>query len=504
VNQPSVQTTPVLRVSGRTWAGRLLIWPLCVAILAVHLSLGHDDYPTAARIYAGLLGCLALLCVVYAPIRVVPALAIGMSYFYAALGAPVFSRGTTFSIFGLIRLPPASLEQATLAALFFATVVVVVATAVDRASRRVAWKIARSLEGDSTYDWRHTLIARSIAVISLAVSLMIVVGVRFGSLAQPIGLLSSPLIAATFLFWDAEQTGRTSAKVAFAGFIGVQWLLGMLTGMMGTAMMPAVIAAALLWARRGHLPGSLVAAGVCVFLIFNPAKSVYRKLTWFNTELTALDRITFWGDALWYTHVDAGNGDLRDIGGSFESSLRTAASRVNTLGQVAHIFDWVPERVPHAGPDSWLMVPQLLIPRMLWPDKPIQEELFNKQYTYQFRLQSPGGRTENMTSIALPSVGDGYWRLGWPGVAIEAFFMGLVIGWAQAIGRGGVSRIASRTSLLLAVSLMQVKTDLHTFGSFNGALQQLLVALMVAWAAQRMADLLGEPDAPLAEGAARG
>jgi len=500
VNVGAPETTPVLRVAGRTWAARILVWPLCVAVVVVHFVMAHDDFPTAARLYAGLLACVAVLCVAYAPIRVVPALAIGMSYFYAALGAPVFARGTTFSVFGPIRLPPSALQDATLAALLFACVVVASATISDRATRRVAWGIARRLEGGETYGLEHTVVARTLAFFALGVKLALVMNVNFGSLKQPANLFSAPVIVTTLLFWDAEQTKRTSARYLFWITVGVQWVLGMMSGMMGNALAPPVMAAALLWARRGHLPAGLLAAGACAFLIFNPAKVTYRKITWFTPETTSLERFTNWGDALWITYFDRENDGLEDVGTSFENSLGSAAMRLNTLGQVAQMFDWVPERVPHAGPDRWLTVPKLLMPRALWPDKPIQEEFFNKNYTFQFRLQTPQAAASGTTSITLPSVGDGYWRLGWPGVAIEAAFLGLIIGWAQAVGRGGVSRIASRTSLLLAASLMQLHTDLHTFGLLNGALQQLVVALVVAWVAKWMADLLAAPSLAPAQG----
>ena len=492
----ATHTTPVIQVAGRTWAARILVWPLCVLIMVVHLALGHDDFPITARTYAGLIGCLAALCVAYAPIRVVPALAIGMSYFYAALGAPVFLRGVTFSVFGPIRLPPHALESATLAALVFAVTVVITSTVVDRATRRAAWSVAGWLEGGDVYASRHTAVARTFALISFGLSTLIAMHVRFGGLHQPVNLLASPIIAITFLFWDAEQTKTPVARQLFWGYVGLQCMLGMLSGMLGNVLLPAIVAAALLWARRGHLPAGLMAASAAAFIILNPAKATYRELTWFKPEVTLVDRVTGWGDALWLTYVSDQTASGRMAASSgFEGNVRMAASRLNTLGQVAQIFDWVPERVRHAGPDHWLMLPQLLIPRAVWPDKPVQEIIFNRDYTFQFRLQAPS--KAGSTSIALPSVGDGYWRLGWPGVLIEAMFMGLLIGWAQAIGRGGVSRIASRTSLLLSVSLMQIKTDLHTFGSFNGALQQLAVALGIAWAAKWAADLLMDSPAAL-------
>lgn len=484
-----IETTPVLRVSGRTWAERIIAWPLCVAVLTVHLVLAHDDYPPAARAYAGLLCCLALLCIAYAPIRVVPALALALSYFYAALGAPVFAPGTTFSTFGPIRLPPTALEDATLAALFFAGTAIIVATVTDRATRNVAWSIARRLEAGSTYERRHTVVARAIAALSILVRIAITTHVKFGLVAQPVTLFASPIIATTLLFWDAEQTKRKSARSLFVAAVVLQSVVGLMSGMLSEALGAPVIAAALLWARRGRVPLGLIAAGVVTFLVLNPAKVNYRKITWFRNETTSMQQLTNWSDALAYTYFGSDN-ELMD---SVENSLSSAAVRVNTLGQVAQMFDWVPERVPWAGPDRWLAVPSLLIPRLVWPDKPIQEEFFNRDYTYVFRLQKPGSAAVGSTSITLPSVGDGYWRVGWYGVGIEACVLGLLLGLAQAISRGGVSRIASRASLLLAMSLVQLHPEMHAFGLFNGALQQLLVGLIVAWLASWLADLLESP-----------
>jgi hypothetical protein len=248
-----------------------------------------------------------------------------------------------------------------------------------------------------------------------------------------------------------------------------------------------VFAAGLVWARSGQLPVRLFAGGFALLLILNPAKHEYRMRAWWSGDkVTPLDSAVIWMEALEATYT--GQQDEAALA----EHLEATSSRMSVLGQVGQVFEWVPDRVPWAGPEKWLQVPNLLIPRVLWRDKPIQENFFNRNYTVAFNIQSP--RTMGMTSITLPAVADGYWRLGWLGVLIEGLLVGLIMGTAQ-----GISRVDSLANLLVAASMVIVRTDYHVFGHVTGIIQQVCVALIVAWATDRMASLATFVGAPPAQ-----
>lgn len=433
-----------------------------------------------ARVHAGLLCCLALLCTGFAPVRVMPAVSIGTGFLYLSLGQPVFSKAIATSIRGPFRLPARALEEATLGALTYALVAIGVALVVDRLLRRTAWSLTQRLDGGGAYGPADTSVARAFALTAVVLRSVAVAGGSLGAFAQPVGLLTSPLIVLTLLFWDAERTQEPAARTLFWAVTGYLAFVGLLSGMLQELLLPGIIAASLMWAHRARLPLTMIAVSAAVLIFLTPAKHVYRELTWYDNKPTTFEKIELWGIALERVYFsDRSQTDAAD-------SVGRTTSRFSTLSQVAQIFDSVPARIPYAGAERWLGLGELMIPRLFWPEKPVFDTYYNRNYTYTFHLQDrmSGG------SITLPSVGDGYWRLGWMGVFIEAAILGMFMGAAQGVSRGG-----TRSALLLAGALLQVRPDSHIFGALVGTLQQTLVALCVAIVAKLMADLLADEPA---------
>lgn len=472
-------------LSARTWTGRLVAIPLCVVALAIHVSFGHEDYSLLARFQAGALCCLALLSTGFAPVRVMPAVAIGAGFMYLALGQPIFARAIASSTRGPVRLPVRALEDATLAGLVYTLFAIAVALIVDRMLRRTTWSLTHRLDGGGVYGAADTTVARSFAALAILGRTAALAGVPLGSMAQPIGLLTSPLIMLTFLFWDAEHTQRPAARTILWLAAGYLAFLGMLSGMLQELLAPGVIMASLMWAHRAKLPVTMIGISAAILIFLTPAKHVYRELAWYQNKPTMLEKIALWGTAIERTYLD----DRSHADAS--SSLERTTSRFSTVAQVAQIFDSVPARIPFAGPERWFGLMQLAVPRVLWPQKPILDQYYNRNYTHIFHLQNRA----SAGSITLPSVGDGYWRLGWPGIFIEAGIFGFFMGAAQGVSRGG-----SRSALLLAGALLQLRPDGHIFGAIIGTLQQTLLAFAVIVLAKFFADLLAaDPATPNTE-----
>jgi hypothetical protein len=71
--------------------------------------------------------------------------------------------------------------------------------------------------------------------------------------------------------------------------------------------------------------------------------------------------------------------------------------------------------------DSLDMIPVVLIPRALWPDKPIIAP--GAEFDLIFRGY------ESESNLGIGFVSEAYWNLGWAGVLLVSMFIGLTIGW---------------------------------------------------------------------------
>jgi hypothetical protein len=376
------------------------------------------------------------------------------------------------TISGRYRPTRQALENASLAALFYALVVIAVALLAEKAMRNVPRAFVAKLDPDPDHrSQARTLVLRFVASVSMIAHAAVGLGLPVGPMAQPLGTIGAPAIALSLLFWDAERSRSSTAHAWFWGALIFEAGLGLRSGMLGSAMLPSLVAIALFWTQRGKMPTALLVAGALLFGVLNPAKHYYRQVVWYDRavqERSLLERLEVWGDAITYAFDDV------EAGEGVQQSLDSLRGRVGTLAEVGQVFDWVPGRVPHAGAERWLATLPMLVPRVFWPDKPVMETYFNRDYTFTFRLQHR--RTARSTSLALPSVADGYWRLGWLGVGIEATVFGLMLGFAQA-----VSRVSSFPALLIAVSLLQFRSQYHAFGLLNGSIQQLFTSCLVVW-----------------------
>ncbi len=460
-------------ISARTLTARVLVWPACAVAIWVHLSFAHRDYSDQTRLQAGLLCSLALLALAFSPVGAFPTLAIGIGYFYVALGAPIFSRTELWLVKGRLRLSSHAFDEATLGALVLASVAILVALIADRATSGLFKRAIERFDRKTVRGAGLGSRARTAGLAFVAIALVPALWAKWlGPLTQPISLLSNSIFALVFLFEYEEQIKTRAARYLPWGAALFLFFLGARSGMLQNAFIPVITAAALAWSRRGKLPLRLLAAGVALLLILNPAKGVYRQLQWYQRGNASSSPWENWSRALEQTYAG------KDAETSLNAGVESTRSRTSTLGQVAQIYSWVPSRVPFDGPDRWLYQAVLLVPRVLWPDKPVQGET-NRNYTHTFRLQDP--RVKTHTSITVPAVGDGYWRLGWLGVGIEGVALGLVLGIAQ-----GISRARTRTAWLLAGSWMIVRTDYHIFGMVTGLVQAFVVAIAVAWLANRL------------------
>lgn len=459
-------------------------WVLALVVFIIHLSERHPGYSEVAAACSGLLAVAAILAATHARLGVLPALQVLLLHLYLSLGTAVFWPPVIKLTDGRLRLSSRSLDEATMATLLFTIVAALAFWLASRSCARFAPGVARLLDRHE-YTPLDSAIARIMAAFQVVVfCLLNVTDLRtpiFGSLTYAVTLLSLPSLPLGLLIWDIRETNDMGARILLWSSVVVMSFIGLSTGMLGSAITPFVSLCLLTWTIQGRLPGGALIMAVILLLSLNSAKHVYRRLSWRGgPELSLSERSTNWVEAINQTYRGSYAGQEAD---AFSESAESTAGRMHTLPQVAHIFDWVPARIPHAGAEQWLKLPLEFVPRAIWPDKPLHIVEYNQRYTLTFRLQN---RTSiRTTAVALPPVGDGYWRLGWFGVVIEGALLGLLAGLYKAFSRPDSRSLA----IISCAAVASMSADAHVMAYLSG-LPQFAIAMAAVFVTLNGAALL--------------
>src|SRR5947209_19570166 len=116
--------------------------------------------------------------------------------------------------------------------------------------------------------------------------------------------------------------------------------------------------------------GPLIAA-ILLFLFLSPVKGDYRQKVWFGeasetADMSAAGKALFWLE-------DAGEYWIRTLAGERDLAEATssATARGDFIHQLAHIYSMTPSVVPYKYGETYSYFTVALIPRVLWPNKPV-------------------------------------------------------------------------------------------------------------------------------------
>jgi len=461
---------------------RLFAWSSLALVPLIHVLFAHHAYAVTARICAGILGSLALLSMAYHKAGTVPAVQVLLANLYVSASYPTFSETKLYGARGHIRLSSQSLDYAAIGCLLFAGLIFTTSHLGMFVGQRFLRSSLRVFDVAASYEPRYQLGVRVMGLLcAFACMLASIKGGIPLALTNIVAAVASPAVAVALLYWDFANTGSKLSQALLWLAVGVTAFGGLLTGMVGNTVAPALALGLAIWMHRGRPPLGLIAVGLLLVVVLSPVKHVYRTLTWnqhgsIGQELDVSERIENWNRAFDRTYSGSTRLSLTD-------SAKVARDRMAMLPQVAHIFEWVPRYVRFAGPDEWLQLPTYYVPRIFWSSKPTyQRVISNYMVTFGFRRSN----FKDKTSIALPAVGDGYWRLGWWGVVFEGCVLGLLTGLFQ-----GLASMTSLVTFALGISYaLTLRPERHVV-AFLAALPQLCIGVcVVVLAARLLAEVL--------------
>jgi hypothetical protein len=317
---------------------------------------------------------------------------------------------------------------------------------------------------------RAQLLVTALGVVGLFMAWVMVTG-RFAATAQfgaLVGVLRAQAYLAVAVLYSYYLQGKQPrwATVGLAVVLFGESLLGLAFGNLAMFLFPWMVAAAVYWRVRNRFPWQFVAGGFLVFVLLQPVKEQYRYWAWIQgyADASAIERLTLWGEItveVWGDRL-AGGGS-----GSVEHMTRTAMLRGDHLHMFAHVLTYTPGVVPHWGGSSYSYFLVALIPRVIWPEKPIAQSA-NDEFAITYQLLPL--ELIGLTVVGLPHLIEAFINFGLLGIILVMALIGVAYGIIDRIlnhprvGEGGAAIYA-----VLLISLLTVEST--TVGTFGGLIQ---------------------------------
>lgn len=222
-----------------------------------------------------------------------------------------------------------------------------------------------------------------------------------------------------------------------------------------------------------RIPWVLIMLVLSVVSFLNIGKGAMRSAYWRHGFATADARQLVEIYELWCS------ASLRVLVNNEYHSVtnRGIMERMNLIHMQALVVEKTPKEVPYFYGKTYAHVPQVLIPRLLWPNKPhghVSTELLGLSYKVTNRSQA---RT---TTIGLGLLGEAWANFGWLGIVGLAILMGVLMRFvANAFIRVHESSLHSVLSVLWVGWSFQIEGALSSW--LSSLLQSVVVVLLVLY-----------------------
>jgi hypothetical protein len=188
-----------------------------------------------------------------------------------------------------------------------------------------------------------------------------------------------------------------------------------------------------------------------------------------------------------------------DRGTYLDRSIGTFASRMALVNSFAVVLRDVGRWVPYRDWRPLTLAPAiLLIPRALWPDKPVLN--VGREFGHDFRVVNS---RDLDTSIAPSLPGELYWYFDLPGVIVGMFLIGMALRWYYNVyGAGGAGTSPIHLAIYMALLPKILTIEGGIVYSIIGLFKVLIVLALLRWicarvgAVRREAPRPSEPAAP--------
>lgn len=253
--------------------------------------------------------------------------------------------------------------------------------------------------------------------------------------------------------------------IALSLIIMIEWAFTIIGGTKGAIIYVLIILVACrLYVGRG-IPWRLVTVLGVLFVIIFPINRLYRPLIISGLVDThsVIDTAFNVGMLARKTWLE------RPIGENIQDFLDVVRHRQSQLIQSISLAAYVtPETIPFRyGRDYCVLPLYILVPRVIWPEKPIQGG------SVQFSIDYVGMSADTINSSAVTPFGDLYLNFGFPGILGGMFLLGILYRWFYQAVRDANSE--SKLVLYLGLLLWMTNIEGEIVGIIQGTFQQLII-----------------------------
>lgn len=317
-------------------------------------------------------------------------------------------------------------------------------------------------------DYLFSSIICGASVLTLGIS-----GVWFSIIPGVFSIIRAALfgLSSVGIFVLAYRWGRremdTARIAAFVGSLALYLVSQLITLFLITAIVATVLALAAFVFGRRELPWKSALLALCLFSVLHAGKADMRERYWYPEPLPI---------QVWHFPVLA----IEWLGAGLQA-MATAApddesqplyERLSLVHLLLKVQEESPDEIPYLHGESYAVIPYLLVPRVLNPEKLAAHEgttILNVHYGLQTREDT------EKTTIGWGLVNEAAANFGLLGIVVLAVLIGIAYGWVTRIALG-MPVLSLRTLIAITFAAFAAQTE-FTAGVYVSALFQSLVSL---------------------------
>ncbi|HWP37039.1 MAG TPA: hypothetical protein VNL18_05730, partial [Gemmatimonadales bacterium] len=313
----------------------------------------------------------------------------------------------------------------------------------------------------------------STGLVAYLVSVTLSVPVWIRGILSWLGDLSLVAIVYLFLVDLLGYRSRTGRLFLWVVLVPLRFVLGVTSGATYQGLSVMAVLMLTYATTRRRVPVAWIVVGVSLFVVLRTIQVPFRDLTWQEgrSAIGVFERGSVMAEI-----------SLRAIGQEdfLETAWQVGLSRISHLMTLAEVVGLTPEYVPFWGGETYRPIIWKLVPRLIYPDKPM--ETTGQEFGHRYGFLAAD---DFVTSYNLPQLVEFYANFGVLGVGFGMFFIGVFYRLVQAMfvhPRMGLG--AAVAVLYLSTKLLLIESGLSLVlgGVFQGVLFVVLVhAGLVAW-----------------------
>lgn len=237
---------------------------------------------------------------------------------------------------------------------------------------------------------------------------------------DPVGYISYGMF---FILWKRNQLSFSHVFFIISFCVPLEIIRRLGSGLLSEVMILGLFMTIVIIGETRRIPLLIISIVLGIYLVFNPVKNEFRRLTWTTVSLSPLERVSVFTDLVYKSYTTPKNSNTESPNDS--SGDRAIARSAHIVIFSAVVRD-TPDRVPYWNGESYLPLLTSFIPRFIWADKPSEKtgNEFGRRYEYLDKI-------DNSTSFNLPWIVEMYANFGVIGVILGMSLVGVLLAFLE-------------------------------------------------------------------------